>query len=350
MNINVCKNRILMFILATIMGYGLQRSDVPIPYMLGGILAGIVFRGFVDRYILWPKNWREIALVVAGYGIGRNFSMDTVQQLSTQMIGVFGATLIAIGVSVVVAWWTNHHTYANLISCVMGIMPGGLTQMVLMSEEDGRADANVVVLMQTLRVIGVVVSVPFLVVKLLGAQILPVEQAATAAVQGVSWLYLFPVGALGVWLAMKLHIANPTLMGPILATAGFSVAVGHLQAVPNLLMAIAQINIGLYMGCMLDKSKLYEGRVLLPYIFGGTALMIGVSIGVAFVLSSYYQFSPIAAFLAMAPGGIAEMCLAGMSMGEDVSIILTYQIVRLIMLNLTVPPAINYYFNKAYKG
>jgi uncharacterized membrane protein AbrB (regulator of aidB expression) len=48
----------------------------------------------------------------------------------------------------------------------------------------------------------------------------------------------------------------------------------------------------------------------------------------------------------MAPGGIAEMALAGLSMGEDVATILAYQLVRLLAINLLVPPVIEYYFNK----
>ena len=47
---------------------------------------------------------------------------------------------------------------------------------------------------------------------------------------------------------------------------------------------------------------------------------------------------------------MTEMCLAGMSMGADVSIILTYQIVRLLMMNLTVPFCLNRYFDENYKG
>ena len=40
--------------------------------------------------------------------------------------------------------------------------------MMLMSEDDPRADANVVVVMQTLRLVGVIVAVPFLVIHGLG--------------------------------------------------------------------------------------------------------------------------------------------------------------------------------------
>ena len=48
----------------------------------------------------------------------------------------------------------------------------------------------------------------------------------------------------------------------------------------------------------------------------------------------------------MAPGGIAEMSLAGMSMGEDVSIILTYQLVPIFAINLLIPPLLKWWFER----
>jgi hypothetical protein len=81
-------------------------------------------------------------------------------------------------------------------------------------------------------------------------------------------------------------------------------------------MSLAQINIGLYMGAMLDKERLWKTLELLPYILGGTAAMIGVSVVVAKFLAGHYHFSLVAAFLGMAPGGIAEMCLAGYEHGR----------------------------------
>ena len=86
-------------------------------------------------------------------------------------------------------------------------------------------------------------------------------------------------------------------------------------------MMLAQVSIGLYMGVMLDPKKLSATKELMPYIFSGIVLMIGVSVVVAW-----------------------SLCLAGMSMGEDVSIILTYQLVRLLFLNICVPLGITMYF------
>lgn len=225
----------------------------------------------------------------------------------------------------------------------MGIMPGGLTQMMLMSEDDPRADANVVVVMQTLRLVGVIVAVPFLVIHGLGAQVMQ-NNAIVQTTDGTHWLILVPLSFLGAFVATKLKVPTPRLLGPILATAAGSYFWGSLQPVPGLLMMLAQVSIGLYMGVMLDPKKLSATKELMPYIFSGIVLMIGVSVVVAWSLSERYGFSLVTAFLAMAPGGIAEMCLAGMSMGEDVSIILTYQLVRLLFLNICVPLGITMYF------
>jgi membrane AbrB-like protein len=100
------------------------------------------------------------------------------------------------------------------------------------------------------------------------------------------------------------------------------------------------------MGMILDAKRIAQTRNVLPFVIGGTALLVVISIGVAYVLSDLYGFSLVTAFLAMAPGGIAEMALAGLSMGEDVATILAYQLVRLLAINLLVPPVIEYYFNK----
>ena len=156
-------NRLLLFVMAACLGTLFLKMELPIPYLLGGIFAAVACK-IAGSPVTWPKNWRELGLLVAGYGIGRNFTADTWEKMTHQTFGVLEATLIAVAVAVLIAWWTARHTSANLISCVMGIMPGGLTQMMLMSEDDPRADANVVVVMQTLRLVGVIVAVPFLVI------------------------------------------------------------------------------------------------------------------------------------------------------------------------------------------
>ena len=332
----------IMFGLAMLIGMLFEYMAVPIPFLLGGILSAMLFK-IAGADVYWPRQWRELGLCVAGYGIGRNFTADTLHELSLQAFGVFEATFVSVGASVIIAWWTSRHSYANLQSCVMGCLPGGMTQMLLMSESDPRVDFSAVMVMQTLRLMGAIIIVPFLVVHGLGAEIKDtVLLPETAA--GHSWLWLVPIAAVGAFVLEKLHVPTPRLLGPILAASACSYFFGNLQPVPDPLMMVAQISIGLYMGMLLDPVRIKETAKLMPFIITGILIIIAVSIGMAYYLSGIYGFSIITAFLAMAPGGIAEMCLAGMSMGENVSIILTYQLVRMLILNITVPMGLTWYF------
>ena len=344
--------RISVLLTAFVIGLLFFNLRLPIPFMLSGIIAAAFFKFFICTGLRWPLSWRNAGLMVAGYGIGRSFTQETLIRMSEQVLGVFGASLVAIGISLVVAWVTYKHTFANLLSCVMGMLPGGLNQMMLLADEDPRVDANVVVMQQTIRLFSVVVTVPFLAIHLLGATVssqgLLSHPGGNA---GLPWLLLFPIAGVGLVLAQKFKVPTAALIGPIISTAFFVLAFQtELQKAPPVLMNLAQMNIGLYMGCMLDKERLYRTRLLLPYAVIGTILIIGGSIAVAEVLVRYYGIPVVTAFLAMAPGGMTEMCLAGMSMGADVSLILTYQMVRLLMMNLTVPFCIHRYFDENYTG
>ena len=345
----LAKGRLFLLLFpAMAVGFVLQAAGLPIPFMLGGILVAACLRFTRCPALQWPKGWRELGLSVAGYGIGLHFTRETLENLTGQTPGVLGASVLSIALAILIAAVTARHTRANLLSCVLGQLPGGLSLMMLLAEEDPRADANVVIVEQTTRIFMVVFTVPIV------ASLLPRGAAAAAAAapaDSLPWLVLVPLCGVGVWAACRLHVPTPTLMGPILATSCFSVLWGApLQPVPDLLLDVAQISVGLYMGCMLDRERLLKARETLGYCVGGTLCLIAASMAVAFALSRFYGFGLVTAFLAMAPGGIAEMCLAGMSMGADVSVIVTYQIVRVLLMNLTMPFLLQWYFNENYKG
>lgn len=335
------RQKVILFLAAVALGFLFKTLNVPIPYMLGGIVVTFVSKTFIDPKTNWPAAWRNFMLSVSGCEIGRDCSFETLVNLSNQVFGILSATGSIVIVSLIASWLTFRMTNVNLISCFMGCAPGGMSLMTLMAEEDSRADMNFVVVAQTLRFTCVVVSVPFLAMQMLE------ENAAAVAleqVDGLHWLVLVPLVWLGRFVGKKLHLPTKQLLGPILVAAIFSTFVQPFEAAPKLLMAVVQLNIGLYIGTKLEKDRLLALRSTLPNLFFCNAAMIATSVGMAIFLSQTYGFSLITAFLAMAPGGIAEMCLAGLSMGADVPQILTYQLFRLLFLNFTLPFAINRYF------
>jgi membrane AbrB-like protein len=315
--------------------------------MLGGMIVAILYKTFArEQAVKWPRRWRDMGLMVAGYGIGVNFNTAAWNNFLHELAGVSASTIIALGVSIIIAIVTAKVTREDLKSCVIGMLPGGMTMSLLMAEEDKTINPNVVVVMQVIRLFGVIISVPFLTVLLLDAKVIN-SPLGMVAHTGYHWAIFIPLTILGSFIATKLRLPTPVLLGSILATTVFNIFVGSVQPVPGFLMAPAQLSIGLFMGMILDAKRIAQTKNVLPFVIGGTALLVVISIGVAYVLSDLYGFSLVTAFLAMAPGGIAEMALAGLSMGEDVATILAYQLVRLLAINLLVPPVIEWYFSKS---
>ncbi len=340
-------DRLLLFITAGCLGTLLMKMHIPIPYMLGGMTVAILYKTFVgEKAVKWPRLWRDIGLMVAGYGIGVNFNTAAWNNFLHELAGVSASTFIALGASVIIAIVTAKVTREDLKSCVIGMLPGGMTMSLLMAEEDKTINPNVVVVMQVIRLFGVIISVPFLTVLLLDAKVIN-SPLGMVAHSGYHWAIFIPLTILGSFIATKLRLPTPVLLGSILATTVFNIFVGSVQPVPGFLMAPAQLSIGLFMGMMLDAKRIGQTKNVLPFVIGGTAILVVLSIGVAYVLADLYGFSLVTAFLAMAPGGIAEMALAGLSMGEDVATILAYQLVRLLAINLLVPPVIEWYFSKS---
>lgn len=338
-------NRALLLAAALCIGSLLTQMHIPIPFLLGGVLAAIAVKSFTNSSVNWPKPWRDCGLLAAGYGIGANFTATAWDDMLQQLLGVVEATGSILLISILLAFVSAKLAGEDLKSCVIGMLPGGMTMSMLLAEEDKKINPNVVIVMQVLRLFGVVVSVPFLVIYLLDAKIIG-SSIAMPNHGGYHWLIFIPLAVCGGYLAQKIHMPTPILLGAILATAVFSVLVGTVQPIPFWLMAPAQASIGIFMGMQLDAGRVAKARHVLPCVIMGTVVLIGISILMANVLSLRYGFSLITAFLAMAPGGIAEMSLAGMSMGEDVSIILTYQLVRVFAINLFVPPLLKWWFKE----
>lgn len=344
--------RFTAFLAAALIGFLLRQLGIPIPYMLGGIVTGFAVRSFLDNAFQWPRSWRGLMLGVAGYGIGSNCTPDTFFKLSQETLGIFGACLFTLAVSVGVAVHMHRHTFANLLSSIMGCLPGGLTAMTVLMDDYEEADENVVVVSQCLRLFVVEVSVPFLAINLFGGEVtrsVGVSLWSTSMADFLSlfhpgWLLVVPLVLIGRSIAKAIHMPTGQLLGPIIVTSLFALWQGSVPRVPAPAMAFAQLHIGLYIGTMLDREKLLKTRELIPNVLLGSLLMVASSAALSVFMSRLYGFSTLTGFLALAPGGIAEMCLTGMEMHQDVAVILTYQLVRVLMLAMGVPFVIRRFF------
>jgi membrane AbrB-like protein len=138
-------------------------------------------------------------------------------------------------------------------------------------------------------------------------------------------------GAFGAVLARALQFPGYIITGPILLSALFH-ATGWMQAIPpGWLIALTQVVLGTGLGARFegaDRAMLLRAARL-AVVNGAAALTL------AFVFAAAMHWlagEPIpAAFLAFAPGGLAEMSLIALSLNMSVIYVTAHHVARIIL-------------------
>ncbi len=350
--VNVGRNffiRLAMFVCAGISAILFAKLDLPLPWLLGPMVSTICLKWKYPAQIFFSLKVRNVFLIVLGYNIGAYVTIDACKEIMQQFLGINVATLASILISVAIAYWTTKATGASYASSVIGTMPGGITPMLLICENIPRADINVVAVLQSIRLIGTIAVVPFLVSHGFGTDAVVVIQEFGSSAKGLdipAW-QLVLVAVSGGIIGRLAKMPAEFLLGPILSTGIFAIYTGaNLPDAPIYLINIAQIATGIYLGTCIDPFQVTRNHKLLPVGIIGVIVALVTNLYMGYLLSMFFGFSITTAFLACAPGGIAEMCIMGMVLGENVPIILAYQLFRLFILNFIMPIALKWYFTK----
>lgn len=313
---------------------------VPLPWTLGPIAAISLYALKTGRRVHWPLKARNAALIVLGYAMGRPFTVETGYKILEQLPLMLLATAITVTAGVAVGYITHKKSGIGLSSCLLGCVPGGLSQMVVLAEELKDTDQTAVTIMQTLRMLSVVFSVPFLAMHVLhDGNPLLAEAAAHVTPTGVTEIGMYALAAvLGAFFFRAIRLPTPFLLGPILSTSMFVLSTGiAAPMVPGPLISAAQVMVGTYIGASINLAKIKNYHGLMPCLFAGVAGVLAVSLCMGYVVVQFTGMSFVTAFLSTAPGGVAEMGITALTVGADISTMTAYQLVRLLFIMLCFP-------------
>lgn len=334
--VSILKDLILTIIIAACSGFLLEQVNAPLPWTLGPILAVSLFTLITGRRLRWPLLVRNAALIPLGYSMGRPFTLETGQAIISQLPFMLLATFVTICAGIFSAWLMFRRTKINLTSCLLGCVPGGLSQMVILAAEMKDADLTAVTIMQTMRMLSVVFVIPFLAIHVLPSA---GPSAHLIAIEHTGSLIVFALVALtGAVIGKLIHLPTATLLGPLLATAVYIVISGHTAPViPIHYLNMAQICVGSYIGSSIDLRKIREYNGMGPVLIGSVLLVLMVSMSMGLVLSLLTPSDIATTFLSTAPGGLAEMGITALVVGADSSTMTAYQLTRLLFIMLCYP-------------
>ena len=343
-------DNILIFLLAGIGGIIFHLVHIPLPWMLGPLVTTLLWKILQKKPVLWPKFIRNSGLVIIGYTMGSPFTLEIGRQIFGQLPGMMLSTLAIMTISLMVGWFTSRRTGVGFVNGIIGSVPGGFSQMAVICEEIKGADVAVVTLMQITRLLTVVFTVPLLAIYGLAND----SNGAAAVVIPASldpWtLALFAVVAIVfAQLAAIIKFPTPYLMGPVFGTIALIIGGNTAPHLPQALLALAQITIGIRMGADIEFDGLKNWQSIVLYSFGGVITVIILSLGIDYILTKVYPISFLTAFISTAPGGIAEMGITAIAVHADVSIVVAYQLFRLLSMLILAIPAVKWWLTRHAK-
>lgn len=233
--------------------------------------------------------------------------------------------------------------------------------MVVVAEDMKEADAGTVALIQTTRLVVVLYTVPVLAAifaRSSGANSAETQVAAPGALAQAAtvsawpdflgWL-LLPVVLLSVWGLKRLRVPAGEFLGPALFVGTLSALGCPWPGVPSLLLAAAQLCIGIFIGRRVDPRRVLANRRLAPLSLLMAAVLVFLTACLAWVLSKGTGDSIVTWFLALAPGGLGEVAATALVLDADVAKVTAYQMFRLFFILLVSPPLLKRAIRKGGK-
>ncbi|MDN4525670.1 AbrB family transcriptional regulator [Fictibacillus fluitans] len=313
----------------------------PLPWLLGSLTAVVLARRFLNIPLRWPVGFRHTAIIFLGAMLGTSFTTDTIKEMGLQFPFMAATTVITVLFCLVLAYFTVKHIKIDLASSIFGSVPGGMSQVVVMSEETNEVDTTIVVLMQTIRSVSVIFFVPFLTIHGIGGDARPSVSPHVNNAGSESWLQyaLFvSIALIGAWAGRKVKLPAGFLTGPLIAVALTMLTGIHAPYIPSYFLVIAQVCLGIHIGCQFNPQM--EGKVkkLGFYTIGNSLLLVLFSLLIAYLLAKWTPMNFTTAFLSAAPGGIAEMGVTASTVHADLSMVTSYQLFRIFFIMFAVLP------------
>jgi len=226
---------------------------------------------------------------------------------------------------------------------------GGASEMTLLAERAG-ARADLVAAAHSLRLVIVVVLIPFAMQWGRGYWGLPALELTAPGPKVAQWPGLFwlalATGAGGA-LMQRLGRANPWFMGALGTSMALTMAGLHLSAMPTGLANAAQLVIGVSLGVRFRAEFLRTAPHWLLSVALGTLAMLALCGAFGGLLAWATGLHPATMILGTSPGGIAEMAITAKVLQLGVPVVTAFQVCRLVAVLLLVGPLFGWWRRRA---
>ncbi|WP_375255082.1 AbrB family transcriptional regulator [Yoonia sp.] len=319
-------------------GLGAYFLGLPLPWMLGPMILNTV-AAMIRAPVSGPDGLRFYVIPIIGVMLGSSVTPEIFGFLGTWLITLALLPLFlasAAGISFAVYKRVGGY---DAVTAFYAAMPGGINEMLLLGAEAG-GDERRIALAHAARVLIIIVFVALFFGLFIG-----VSSGGPGAPQ---WIGLYEISlrdyiilglcaVAGAILGKRLGLPAAPVFGPMILSGIAHVAGWVTASPPTLFVVAAQITIGTIIGTRFIGATMAEVRRDVGLSAIASLLMLIAAIGFAEVIA-WISGVPLAqAFLAFSPGGLTEMSLLTLAMGQDVTYVSVMHIVRITLVIAIAP-------------
>lgn len=356
---NSLRTDLILIAVSGLGGFLLSLTGMSIGRMIGTLMTAAfialrrpaLFQRKGKNTLRIHSRWLLLGQFILGIELGQKMNMKVLHIFAENWLPVSFMLVFSILLAMLSGFVLWKLSKTDMLTGFVGTAPGGLSAMPGIAQEVG-ANTAVVSLVQTIRVLMVVLTIPFTVFYLNTKSQSDVVVAQGSAfssgvftISNISWTAALILGAwLMSRLAVRLHFPAPWLIGSMLGVAALQVGAGALTGHDFIPYWPAQANIasqvflGATIGSKMNKQMFVGLKNTLIVAVVSSAGLIAATVLSSIAIAEITGISVITAILAFSPGGIAEMATTAVTLHEDSTFVVAVQVVRIILVIAMLPP------------
>ncbi len=327
---------LLLFVLVVSAGLLLDQVGLPTPWLFGGLAGGLVYALLrSSEPIELPPMAFRAGQATVGVVVGSSIEWNRLAALGPRWAIVAVVAMFSLVVSVSLGRVLVRRGVSP-ITATFSSIAGGAAGLTAMADDLG-ADARTVAVLQYLRLLMVLFTMPVVVTVVFRADVVGAEPVDSASLAVDLASVVIAVG-LGLFLGRRLRLPSPAILGPMLVAAILPVVPSFADAsAPELIESIGYLAIGVQVGLKFTLASLRSIGALVPVALGAITLTLLACAGLGWILVLTTDASPLDAYLATTPGGIYAVMGTSEATGGDVTFVAAAQVLRLLIVLSSAP-------------
>jgi len=309
--------------------------NIPAAWLSGAMMAVVVW-GALGRARPMARPLVDLAMVISGATMGAAITPEALSAMSRYPLSLLLLTIGVVGIAGASTMWLTRMSGWKREDAVLASVPGALST-VLAIAADRKADVGSIAVVQSVRLLVLILVLPSIVVfigggdgSMLLGQGQPIANAPDFA--------LTLVGGLALGLVFeRLRVTAALLLGATVVSTMLHVTNTAPGVVPPVVATGGLVLIGAFVG---ERFRTLNGEALkrtIPAALGSCLISMVVAALFAGVTMVLVRVGLGDALVAFAPGGLEAMMVLAVILGLDPLYVGTHHLARFLGIAFALP-------------